>query len=216
MKYIVNVGGEEIEITLDGSDVAVDGTRTHALIADVEGTPVRMLTVGDEVHRIVVRPGATRGRYTLWLDGFRHEVEALDERARAIRELAGTSAGPTGPAPLVAPMPGMIVRVAVQVGDTVQPGQGLVVMEAMKMENELRRLVGRDGEGGACRRPGPPWKRARFCSSWSSGRRQRPPCFLPGAMASRPNRARTASTARERSRSFGVSSGGVPLSNRAS
>ena len=35
-------------------------------------------------------------------------------------------------------MPGMIVRVAVQVGDVVQPGQGLVVMEAMKMENELR------------------------------------------------------------------------------
>ena len=45
---------------------------------------------------------------------------------------------PTGPAPLVAPMPGMIVRVNVQVGDAVQPGQGLVVMEAMKMENELR------------------------------------------------------------------------------
>jgi len=80
----------------------------------------------------------TRGRYTLWLDGFRYEVEALDERSRAIRELAGAAAGPSGPAPLVAPMPGMIVRVAVQVGDVVQAGQGLVVMEAMKMENELR------------------------------------------------------------------------------
>ena len=57
---------------------------------------------------------------------------------RAIRELAGASAGPAGPAPLLAPMPGMIVRVSVQVGDVVQPGQGLVVMEAMKMENELR------------------------------------------------------------------------------
>jgi len=43
-----------------------------------------------------------------------------------------------GPAPLLAPMPGMVVRVQVQVGDVVQPGQGLVVMEAMKMENELR------------------------------------------------------------------------------
>jgi pyruvate carboxylase subunit B len=107
-------------------------------LTDVEGTPVRMLTVGDEVHRIVVRPGGSRGRYTIWVDGFRHEVEALDERMRAIRELAGAAAGPTGPAPLVAPMPGMIVRVNVQVGDRVQPGQGLVVMEAMKMENELR------------------------------------------------------------------------------
>jgi biotin carboxyl carrier protein len=35
-------------------------------------------------------------------------------------------------------MPGLIVRVHVQVGDTVQPGQALVAMEAMKMENELR------------------------------------------------------------------------------
>ena len=44
----------------------------------------------------------------------------------------------SGPAPLKAPMPGMIVRVNVQVGDAVMPGQSLIVMEAMKMENELR------------------------------------------------------------------------------
>jgi pyruvate carboxylase subunit B len=97
-----------------------------------------MVTIGDEVHRVVARRGATRGRYTLWLDGYRYDVEALDERTRAIRELSAAGKGPTGPLPLIAPMPGMIVRVAVQVGDTVAPGQGLVVMEAMKMENELR------------------------------------------------------------------------------
>jgi biotin carboxyl carrier protein len=104
----------------------------------VEGTPVRMVTIGDEVHRVIARRGSARGRYTLWLDGFRHEVEALDERTRAIRELAAASAGPSGPAPVMAPMPGMIVRITAEVGDQVQPGQGLVVMEAMKMENELR------------------------------------------------------------------------------
>jgi pyruvate carboxylase subunit B len=60
---------------------------------------------------------------------------------RAIRELAGATAGAAGPAPLVAPMPGMIVRVHVEVGARVHPGQGLVVMEAMKMENELRALA---------------------------------------------------------------------------
>jgi pyruvate carboxylase subunit B len=138
MKYFVRIGDEEIEVVLDGSDVEADGVRANAHVADVEGTPVRMLTIGDEVHRIVVRPGPSRGRYTLWVDGFRHEVEALDERARAIRELSAASSDAAGPAPLVAPMPGMIVRVNVQVGDAVQPGQGLVVMEAMKMENELR------------------------------------------------------------------------------
>jgi biotin carboxyl carrier protein len=138
MRYFVRIGDTEIELSREGDEVIVDGTTTSARLADVEGTPVRMLTVGDEVHRIVVRPAGPRGRYTIWVDGFRHEVEALDERMRAIRELAGASAGPVGPAPLVAPMPGMIVRVNVQVGDRVDPGQGLVVMEAMKMENELR------------------------------------------------------------------------------
>src|SRR5918993_3846262 len=141
MKYFVRVGATELEVSLEGDAVRVDGPTVTARIADVEGTPVRMLTVGDEVHRIVVRPAGARGRYTIWVDGFRHEVEALDERMRAIRELADATAGPVGPAPLVAPMPGMIVRVNVQVGDHVQQGQGLIVMEAMKMENELRALT---------------------------------------------------------------------------
>ena len=138
MKYVVQVGDEVLDVTVDADRVTVDGASVVAYVTDVEGTPVRMVTVGDEVHRVVARRGATRGRYTLWLDGFRLDVEALDERTRAIRELSAASAGPGGPAPLVAPMPGMIVRVAVQVGDQVQAGQGLVVMEAMKMENELR------------------------------------------------------------------------------
>jgi pyruvate carboxylase subunit B len=138
VKYLVKVGGEDVEVTLDADVVQVEGTTAVAHVTELEGTPVRMVTIGDAVHRVVARRGPTRGRYTLWLDGFRYEVEALDERTRAIRELSGAAAGPTGPAPLVAPMPGMIVRVAVQVGDLVQAGQGLVVMEAMKMENELR------------------------------------------------------------------------------
>ena len=138
MKYFVRVGDDELEVSLEGDAIRVGGETVAARIADVEGTPVRMLTIGDEVHRIVVRPAGARGRYTIWVDGFRHEVEALDERTRAIRELADATAGPAGPAPLVAPMPGMIVRVSVQVGEQVVPGQGLVVIEAMKMENELR------------------------------------------------------------------------------
>ena len=60
------------------------------------------------------------------------------EATAAIRELSRLSAVASGPAPLIAPMPGLIVRVNVKAGDQVAQGQGLVVMEAMKMENELR------------------------------------------------------------------------------
>jgi len=138
MKYIVRIGDEDHEVVLDGEGVHIDGDDVAAHVVPIEGTPVRMVTIGDEVHRVVVRPGGSRGRYTLWLDGFRFEAEALDERTRAIRDLSGAAAGASGPAPLVAPMPGLIVRVNAQAGDDVHAGQGLVVMEAMKMENELR------------------------------------------------------------------------------
>jgi acetyl/propionyl-CoA carboxylase alpha subunit len=138
MKYLVRIGEEEYEVLLDGEGVHIDGQDVAAFAEQVDGTPVRLVTIGEEIHRVVVRPGPSRGVYTLWLDGFRFDVEALDERTRAIRDLSGTAAGPSGPAPLKAPMPGLIVRVNVAVGDAVQAGQGLVVMEAMKMENELR------------------------------------------------------------------------------
>jgi pyruvate carboxylase subunit B len=87
---------------------------------------------------VVARRGAERGRYTLWLDGRRFDVEAVDERTNAIRRLSTPAGIRAGPAQVVAPMPGLVVRVNVSPGDAVHPGQGVVVMEAMKMENELR------------------------------------------------------------------------------
>jgi biotin carboxyl carrier protein len=138
MRYVVDVNGERTVVDVAGETIEVGGERIAARLVDVPGTPVSLLTVGDQVYRLVARRGDARGRYTLSLDGRRFDVEALDERTRAIRDLSAASAAATGPAPLVAPMPGLIVRVNVAVGDRVEAGQGLVVMEAMKMENELR------------------------------------------------------------------------------
>ncbi len=138
MKYIVQVGAERVEVVIDGADVLVEGVPVRAHLADVPGSPVRLVTIDDDVHRVVARRGAERGAYALRMDGWRFDVDALDERSRAIRDLSAASAAAKGPAPLVAPMPGLIVRVTVQPGDVVIPGQGLVVMEAMKMENELK------------------------------------------------------------------------------
>ena len=137
MKYLVDVSGRRVEVVIDEEGVRADGVAVHAHLADVEGTPVRLVTIGDEVHRVVARR-LEKGVYALQIDGYRFTVEALDERTRAIRELSGASAAASGPAPLKAPMPGLIVRVEVSEGDTVHAGQPLVVMEAMKMENELR------------------------------------------------------------------------------
>jgi biotin carboxyl carrier protein len=138
MKYVVDIDGERLAVELSGDEVRVGEEVLRAHLVDVEGTPVSLLTIGDRVYRLVARRGDARGQYTISLDGRRFAVDALDERTRAIRDLADAAQTAAGPAPLVAPMPGLVVRIAVQVGDAVGAGQGLVVMEAMKMENELR------------------------------------------------------------------------------
>ena len=138
MKYVVDVGGRSVDVELDGEQVRVNGMGLRANLSELAGAPVALLSLDDRVYRVVVTRDSARGRYILSVDGRRYEVEALDERTRAIRQLSTNASGPRGPAPLLAPMPGLIVRVSVEVGASVQPGQGLVVMEAMKMENELR------------------------------------------------------------------------------
>jgi biotin carboxyl carrier protein len=139
MKYSVTIGGRELEVSVDGSVARLgdaDGVEVHLM--DLEGTPLRLVTIGGRSYRVLAHRGAEPGQLTLQLAGFRFEVQALDERMRAIRQLAGAASRPSGPASLVAPMPGLVARVLVQPGARVQAGQAVMVVEAMKMENELR------------------------------------------------------------------------------
>ena len=138
MKYIVDVAGQHLEVSLDGPQAEVGGSRIEARLDDVEGTPISLVTIDGVVHRVVVRRLDGRGRYALWINGHRFDTEALDERTHTIRQLSTVSGAAAGPGPLKAPMPGLIVRVAVKPGDAVQAGQGVIAIEAMKMENELR------------------------------------------------------------------------------
>jgi pyruvate carboxylase subunit B len=141
VKYIVDVNGDRKTVELHGTHAVVDGESLECALTTVEGTPIRLIRIGERVHRVVARRGAARGVWVLDIDGVRVETEALDERMRTIRDLTAASAAASGPAPLLAPMPGLVVRVTVAPGDVVAAGQALVVVEAMKMENELRASV---------------------------------------------------------------------------
>lgn len=82
-----------------------------------------------------------RLRRELVVDGWRVEVEIEHERRAALRERArrvGASGGAGGPVEVRAIIPGRVVSVAVTSGDAVEAGQSLLVVEAMKMQNELR------------------------------------------------------------------------------
>lgn len=140
MKYVVEVNGERVNVELDGATAIVNGERHPVDLQAVHGTPVRLVRIGESMHRVLSRrqPQNGRGAYALDINGYRYDALALDERTRTIRDLSAKSEGASGPAPLKAPMPGLVVRIAVAVGDLVSAGQALVVVEAMKMENELR------------------------------------------------------------------------------
>ncbi|HMG00363.1 MAG TPA: hypothetical protein VK560_03880, partial [Gemmatimonadaceae bacterium] len=104
MKYVVQLNEERKSVSLDSSGVGYETEPVaHAELSDIEGSPVRMVKIGTNVYRVVAQKRQGRGRYTLWVDGYRFETEALDERTRAIRDLSAASAGPVGPAPILAP-----------------------------------------------------------------------------------------------------------------
>lgn len=141
-RYAVEIDGQLFAVTLGGGMASVDGAPPVAAhLEDVEGTPIRLITIGGSTHRVTARRDGARGRYLLRIDGRRYEVDALDERTRAIRDMAEATRPAAGPVPLLSPMPGLVVRVHVAAGDAVTAGQPLVAIEAMKMENELRATV---------------------------------------------------------------------------
>ena len=136
MRYHVTVAGRSLVVDIDGARVTVDGRERNALLAGA-GTLRHLILDGRSVP-LLARPMEERGQWELRLDGRRLSVEAVDERTRAIRSMTGTSAAARGTHSVKAPMPGMIVRIEVEEGQLVRPGQGVVIMEAMKMENELK------------------------------------------------------------------------------
>ncbi len=137
MRWFVNVGGRTVEVDLGAEGVEVDGAPVSPDLAHVEGTDLRSLIVDGVSHRILAERRQD-GRWEIHLRGRRWDAEAVDERTRAIREMAAGSGVPQGPRPIRAPMPGLVVKIEVEVGDAVEAGQGVAIVEAMKMENELR------------------------------------------------------------------------------
>lgn len=145
MKYYVSVGKppRAVEVEITGGSVTIDGTTFEAQLAAVPGTPLYQLLLGGESWTVAVEAIEESehdggGRWVLGVVGERVEVEALDERTRQIQALTGRPPVRSASGAIVAPMPGLVLRVHVVEGQRVEAGAGLVVVEAMKMENEIR------------------------------------------------------------------------------
>ena len=142
MRYYVTIGDRTLEVELSGERILVDGQEVAAELVTLPGTPIRHLLVNGRSHTLVSQPGEAKGAWDVHINGDRFSAEVIDERTRAIRAMTGAAAGPQGPKPVRAPMPGLVVRVDVEAGQEVKAGQALGIIEAMKMENELKAEAG--------------------------------------------------------------------------
>jgi pyruvate carboxylase subunit B len=137
MKYFVTLGENTIEVVVDGDVVVVDGRRVEARLERVPGTPEVRLLVNGMATSLAVE--SHEGSDLRLVDrGAVRDLTVEDERARHIRLLAGAGRAVDGHSILKAPMPGLVLRILVAVGDRVTAGMPLLALEAMKMENELR------------------------------------------------------------------------------
>lgn len=153
-KISVRRRGPEWELTLDGRILSVDVTaiagRLSLLVGSPRGGPNGGPPEGGpydpNVEAAFRRPmrsydvaveRRSNGERIVHVDGCAVPVSIVDPREQLTRRRTAVSTE-AGPRSIVSPMPGRIVKVLVREGDTVAAQQGLIVVEAMKMENELR------------------------------------------------------------------------------
>jgi biotin carboxyl carrier protein len=137
-KYIVSDGSRDwtvqVENSPDGTTIKI-GDRTYQVdVARPGASTFSLLVEGRAYDAVVTR---REGRHHVQVGSHSYVLEVLDERQRLLRDqkLAAAAAGPME---VSSSMPGRVVTVLVEEGQEVAQGQGVVVLEAMKMENELK------------------------------------------------------------------------------
>jgi biotin carboxyl carrier protein len=137
MKYIVTICDKKYEIDLngDGSTARINGKEVTIDHRNLRGRLHSILTDNNGHEFELVR---ANGGFDIWHGSGMLRAEVVDEKTDRMHKLMGASGAVAKASSLKAPMPGLILKVEVEVGQLVKKGDGLVVVEAMKMENELR------------------------------------------------------------------------------
>jgi len=138
VKFEIQIAGRArvVELTRNSEAwrVALDGKAVYADVMEIEPGIFSILLEGKS-HEVRVTP-ALNGVLKLQSGEYEFTAEIADPRAWRGRRHGSMEA--EGRQEIVAPMPGKVVRVLVAVGEKVEAGQGLMVVEAMKMQNEVR------------------------------------------------------------------------------
>ena len=137
MKYITTVDGKDylVEI-IDEKHISVNGKTYQVDFESVSGQPVYSLIVDGKSHESYVQQGDDN--WQVLLRGRLYPVIVEDEREKRLRAAAGGGVAESGEFHLKAPMPGLVVTIPVTEGQDVKKGQVLLILESMKMQNELK------------------------------------------------------------------------------
>lgn len=139
MDFIAKLGGESCRVEIEEMDkslyrVSVDG---NDLVVDAKKTGLSSYSLIIDNRSFEVDVDVSEDEYRVLVDGRSYHIHLIDERRIRLGGLQ-TGIQLQGRQNVAVPMPGKVIAVLVSEGDRVEKGQGLVIVEAMKMENEVR------------------------------------------------------------------------------
>ena len=138
MKYYARIGENEYVIEIDNDALYLNGERLDVDLRQSGAPELYSMLFNGRSYELLIE--AERFRYGVTLRGDRYDVLVEDERQRKLNIGRDLPTLPDGELPVTAPIPGLVVKVLVKEGDEIEDGQPLVILEAMKMENEIRAM----------------------------------------------------------------------------
>jgi biotin carboxyl carrier protein len=137
MKYITTLDGKEYLIEIvDEHHVSINGRMQEVDFESVSGQPLYSLIVDGKSYESYVYE--TEEGWQVLTRGRQYNLTVEDEREKRLRAAAGSGVAESGEYHLKAPMPGLVVSIPVNEGDKVEKGQVILILESMKMQNELK------------------------------------------------------------------------------
>ncbi len=132
------LNGKSYDVSLDGDRPIINGSPLDWDIIRLSATSYHILYQSKSYSAELVQYDQSTKTISLKINGKVHKVEIKDRYDLLLEKMGMTGAGASKVNSVKAPMPGLIVKVNVQAGDDVKPGDALLVLEAMKMENMIK------------------------------------------------------------------------------
>ncbi|HEX9912079.1 MAG TPA: biotin/lipoyl-containing protein [candidate division Zixibacteria bacterium] len=140
MKYIANIEDKSFEVDIIETDgkliIKLDGQPVAVDFVQVKPPNLFSFLVDNQSFDVEIVKNAEG--YSVNFNGRRYECILEDEKIQKIKDIAGFKKEILHDRELKSPMPGLVVAIEVEEGEMVKAGQGVAIVEAMKMENELK------------------------------------------------------------------------------